>query len=301
MPPARMGSCPGVHWLAIGTGLAAALFIAVGFVLQQHAAAQEPPSERLSFRLLAQLVRRPIWLGGIASMVAGQLFGAVALDRGSLALVEPLTASNLLFALPLSALWHRRRIGARDWLAAGCLLAGLTAFVAAGDPFGGTTSGIHWTSWLAAIGAIGFTAGMLVVLGRRVVPLREVTALAAAAGVLYGVQDALTQRVEAVATHGVLGLLTSWPVFVLLAIAVVALLLNQSAFEAGPLALSLPPVTVGEPLAGIAIGVGVYREHLNLGWPWLAIELVGLVAMVVGVSALASSPVVCASEERVAG
>ncbi|HET6966417.1 MAG TPA: DMT family transporter [Acidimicrobiales bacterium] len=289
------------HVVAIATGLAAALFIAVGFVLQQHAAAQEPPDERLSFRLLAHLMRRPLWLGGIGCMVAGQLFGAVALDQGSLALVEPLVASNLLFALPLSAVWHRRRIGRRDWAAAACLLAGLTAFVVAGDPFGGSTVGIRWSGWLGALGGIAAVAAVLVVLGRKVGRVREVSALAGAAGVLYGVQDALTQRVEVVAQHDVLRLVTSWPAFLLVAIAVVALLLNQSAFEAGPLAQSLPPVTMAEPLAGIAFGVGVYREHLNLGWPWLPIELAGVAAMILGVTALASSPVVCGVDDRVSG
>ena len=48
----------------IGLSFGAALFLAAGFVIQQHAAAQEPPSERLSFRLLLKLVQRPVWLGG---------------------------------------------------------------------------------------------------------------------------------------------------------------------------------------------------------------------------------------------
>jgi hypothetical protein len=72
----------------------------------------------------------------------------------------------------------------------------------------------------------------------------------------------------------------------------VALLLNQSAFEAAPLDASLPAITVAEPLAGIAFGVGVYGEHLTLSGPLLAVELLGVAAMVAGVVIVARSPVV---------
>lgn len=280
------------HPTAVGAGLGAALLIAIGFVLQQKAAEQEPPDERLSFRLLGQLVRRPMWLGGIGAMIGGQILGAVALDRGSLALVEPITATNVLFALPLSALWHRRRLGAREWVGALSLIAGLAAFVAAGNPYGGRATRLPWPNWVIAGGAVIAATAVAVALGRRSGPDREATYLAVGAGLLYGLQDALTQRAEAGFTHGLVGLLTSWPPWVLLGVAVVALLLNQSAFEAAPLDASLPATTVAEPLTGIAFGVGVYGEHLTLAGPLLAVELAGVAAMVAGVILVARSPIV---------
>lgn len=266
--------------------------IAVGFVLQQKAAEQEPPDERLSFRLLVQLLRRPMWLGGIGAMIVGQILGAVALDRGSLALVEPIMATNVLFALPLSAVWHRRRLGAREWAGAVSLIAGLAAFVAAGDPYGGRSDRLPWPNWLIAGGSIALVAAASVSLGRRSTTDREATFLAIGAGLLYGLQDALTQRAEAGMSSGLVGMLTSWPPFALLAVAVVALLLNQSAFEAAPLAASLPATTVAEPLTGIAFGVGVYGEHLTLRWPLVGVEAAGIVAMFAGVILVARSPLV---------
>lgn len=266
--------------------------IAVGFVLQQKAAEQEPPDERLSFKLLLKLLHRPMWLGGIAAMITGQILGAVALDRGTLALVEPIMATNVLFALPLSAVWHRRRLGAREWTGAVSLIVGLGAFVVAGDPYGGRADRLAWPNWLIAGGSIAIVATVAVFLGRRSTTDREATFLAVGAGVLYGLQDALTQRAETGLSSGLLGLLTTWPPFVLVGVAVVALLLNQSAFEAAPLAASLPATTVAEPLTGIAFGVGVYGEHLTLRWPLVAVEAAGMVAMVAGVILVARSPLV---------
>lgn len=281
-----------MNLIAIAIGLGAALFLAVGFVVQQHAAFQEPADERLSFRLLLHLVRQPLWLAGIAAMVAGQLLGAAALGEGSLALVEPVMAANLLFALPLAALWHRRRLGPREWGGAVALLIGLSAFVAAGDPYGGHTRGHAWFNWVMAGGTIAVVAIVLVASGRRLSAVKQATLWACAAGALYGLQDALTQRTIASFSHGVVAAFVSWPVFTLLFVAVIALLIGQSAFEAAPLAASLPAITVAEPLTGIAFGVGVYHEHLALGWPQLLVEVLGVAAMVVGVLAVARSPVV---------
>lgn len=286
--------------LPVGLALGAAVGIAVGFVIQQHAAAEEPPDERLSFRLLLHLVRRPLWLLGIAVMVMGQVLGALALGNGSLALVEPVMAMNLLFALPLSALWYRRHLGVREWAGAVALVLGLVAFMVAGDPHGGRSTKLPWPNWVIAGGSIVLVAAALTAVAKKKSPAKEATMLALAAGMLYGLQDALTQRTMAQLGHGVVSLLVNWPAFSLVAVAIVAMLLGQSAFEAAPLAASLPAITVAEPVTGIAFGVGVYGEHLSLNPPRAAIEVLGFASMVVGVYLVARSPLVTGQvrEER---
>lgn len=289
-----------MSWTPVLLALAAALLIGLGFVLQQHAAAQMPPSEKLSPRLLLHLLHRPIWLVGIGCMVAGQILGAVALSTGSLALIEPIMAANLLFALPIAAVWHRCRISRQEWLAALALLAGLAAFVGAGDPHGGHAMKAPWTSLLLATGAVVTVGGGFVYAG-RLHPKREASLLASAAGVGYGLQDALTRRTDVKLSHDILGAFVSWPVFVLVGVAVVAILINQSAFEAGPLPQSLPPVTVGEPITGIALGVGVYGEHLMTNWTALLVEGGGLVLTIVGVIFLARSELIAGPQPAVRG
>lgn len=274
-------------------GLAAALALGVGFVLQQRAAAAEPPEEFLSPLLLLRLLQRPLWLAGLGSMVLGQLLGAAALSRGDVSLVEPLLAANLLFALPLAATWQRRRLGWREWVGMVTLSGGLGIFVLVGNPHGGTPGHLPWPNWVIAAGTLAAVVGGLVVVRKRVRLLQEATLLAAAAGVLYGLQDALSRRM----LHGdvsvnVGNLVTHWPLYAVVVVAAIGLLLGQSAFEAAPLPASLPAITAGEPITGIALGVGVYGEHISLTSWRLGIELAAVAAMVAGVVLLARSPLV---------
>ncbi|MGH8981477.1 MAG: DMT family transporter [Acidimicrobiales bacterium] len=281
-------------FLTVALSLGAALFLAVGFVVQQHAAAEEPPGVRLSFRLLLHLVRRPLWLGGVAAQVSGQVLGAIALGSGALGLVEPVMAVNLLFALPLAASWNRRRIGRREWVGAAALLAGLAVFIAIGNPHGGHTAHLPWPNWVLSGGSILVLTGIVVTIGRRRPASQQATMLALGAGMLFGLQDALTQRAMAVLGHGFMAVVVGWPAFTLVAVAIFGMLLSQSAFEAAPLDASLPAMTALEPITGIAFGVGVYHESLNTNGGDLFGEIFGLAIAVVGVYLVASSPIVTA-------
>lgn len=277
-------------------GLLAAFLLAGGFVLQQHAAAGLPLSERLSPKLLIDLARRPAWLIGIGAMVAGQVCGALALNVGSLTVVEPLLAANLLFALPLAALWTRKRLGPRDYLGAVMLIAGLAAFMFAVGTAQLAALAVPSTSWLAAGLAVVGVVGVLVAVAKRSDLGEEATLLGAAAGVLYGLQDSLTQRTLLHFGHGLVGVLTTWPPYALVAVAVVGLTLGQSAFASAPLPASLPAITIAEPLCGIGLGAGLFGERLRLGTPYLVTEIAGLALMVLGLYLVARSPVVTGSE-----
>jgi hypothetical protein len=279
--------------LVVILGLCSALMLALGFVIQQHAAAQAPPEERLSLRLLLDLARRPLWLGGIGAMVAGQIVGATALGRGSLPLVEPLLAANLLFALPLSAAWTRRRLGKREWIGACVLIAGLAMFVIAAGPQKEQASTVVPANWFIAGASILLVVGGVTWLAKRSDLGEEATLLATGAGILYGLQDGLTQRTLLVlANHGVAAMLSTWQPYSLVAVAIGGLVLAQSAFEAAPLAASLPAITIAEPITGIGLGAGLFSQELRLFPLDLAFELLGLTLMIVGVFMVARSPLV---------
>jgi len=278
--------------LTIALGLGAALWLGGGFVLQQHVAATLPWSDVLSPRLLLDLVRKPLWVAGIVVMVIGQLLGAAALGQGSLALVEPLLAANLLFALSVSALWRRHRLGAREWGGALLLIAGLAGFLLAADPGDGPGGRVHWYGWVVAAGSILVLVVFLVFLARRTDLAGEGTLLGAAAGVLFGLQDALTSRAVPLIGHGPLGLLTSWQPYAVLGVALVGLVLGQSAFRAAPLTASLPGLTVAEPLTGIALGAVLFSEPLRLSAPAVLAEVAAFVAIAFGVVLLTRSPLI---------
>ncbi|MFJ6215412.1 DMT family transporter [Streptomyces sp. NPDC092296] len=271
--------------------LIAACLIGLGFVLQQHAAEQAPQADMLSYRLLLDLVRIPVWLWGMGCMVAGQIFSVLALARGDLSHVEPLLATNLLFAMALARWRGGQRLGLSGWTGVLLLSGGVAAFIVAGRPEGGSAAEIsalrHWLVFGSVVGA----ALVLVAVARHLQIVKEPPLLAAAAGLLYGLQDALTRTSSGIwSDSGFTGLVTSWEPYAIVAVAVTGLLLVQSAFEVGPLRMSLPALTAAEPLAGIACGIGFLGDRLRVTPAALAGQVIGLIAVVTGVFVLGRHP-----------
>src|SRR6202051_2889296 len=104
---------------AVMLALAASFCTATSSVCQRLGAATAPGGERLSPRLLLYVVRQPIWLAGIASMILGFVFQVAALHFGDLALVQPILATELLFVFAYMAVIGTHRVQGRDWLPAG--------------------------------------------------------------------------------------------------------------------------------------------------------------------------------------
>lgn len=279
-------------------GLGAALLLAVGFVLQQHEAA-EVPANSLSPRLLLMLLRRPIWLGGIGAMVAGQLLGATALGMGSLVVVEPLLATNVLFALPLAAFASQRRLSRGDWVGAVLVVGGLALFLVGIAPQSAVATGdMRAVTWLLAGGTIVLVVLLLLLLGRRRHPRTQAALTATAAGVAFGLQDFLTQRNIVDLDKGVLALLVSWQPWVLLVVAITGLTFAQRAFGLADLSASLPPITLAEPVVGIALSIGALGQGLPHDPLLLAGSVGGLVLMLTGVVVLTRSPLVVDPHSR---
>jgi hypothetical protein len=69
----------------------------------------------------------------------------------------------------------------------------------------------------------------------------------------------------------------------------VGLWLMQNAFSSGPLHSSLPTIAAGEPVAGIALGIVVFGDRIQISPGPLAIEAGGIAALIVGVVMVASS------------
>jgi drug/metabolite transporter (DMT)-like permease len=271
-------------------GVGAACLLGLGFVLQQHAAQRAPRSDMLSYRLLLRLMRQPEWLLGIAFMVGGQVLSAIALSIGRISLVEPLLTTNLLFAMGLARRITRQTLGLSGWSGVLLLGAGVTVFIVSGQPAGGGTEAGLLRHWMV-FGVVAGAALLLVSVAKRLPRPKEATLLALAAGLLYGLQDALTRTAGQRFGHGgVELLLRGWQAYAVVAIGVVGLILVQSAFESAPLKMSLPALTAAQPLAGIACGVGFLGDQLRVTPAALAGEGVGLLCIVLGVFVIGRHP-----------
>lgn len=115
--------------------------------------------------------------------------------------------------------------------------------------------------------------------------------LAVAAGLLYGLQDALTRMSgQLLSDAGWTALVTSWQPYAVVVLGVTGLILVQSAFETAPLRMSLPALTAAQPLAGIACGIGFLGDQVRTDTGALAWQAAGLVAIVVGIVLLGLHP-----------
>lgn len=283
-----------VFLLALG---AAALF-GIGSVVQQRVASTSPPGKSLRPSLLLWLARQPLWLVGVATAVVGNLLSGAALGLGSVALVQPLLVSRLLVAIPLSAAWMRRRLGLREWGGVVATTAGLAAFIAIGRPEESDEADPSLWRWGITVAAIAVVALLLVRTARQLVPHREAPMLGAGAGMLFALQSALTHTaVGGLFDNGLVALLTSWVTYAVAVAAVAGTLLAQSAYEMAPLQASYPTLAAVEPLAGVALAIGLLGGSLTFT-PWaVAGEVAGLAVMTAGIYLLASSPLVTAHAE----
>jgi drug/metabolite transporter (DMT)-like permease len=269
-------------------------FYALSSVLEQHAASQEHPVRSLRLNLLVALARRRIWLLGMAAGVAGYAMQFLALRKGSLALVQPIFVTGLVMALAGSALAHQRRLSRREWLANAQILGGIALYIAAAQPGPGHPQG-STVGWILLAAVATTAVAALIALGRSS-PQRRSLALGAATGIVFGVTSAITERTSHRLGISLGHALDDWSPYVLIAVSIGGLVLNQSAFQAGDLKWSLPAITVLEPLVAILVGQALFHEHVATGALQMTGQALGLAAMMVGVLILAISPALSSLE-----
>jgi drug/metabolite transporter (DMT)-like permease len=276
--------------VAVAAALAAACAFGVGVALQHRQVQLDPVTGRESFRLLAHLARRRLWLVGIALAAGAYGLQALALAFGPLALVAPVAALDLLFALPVAARWSRRPLRGADW--AGCALAagGVALFVAASPPSAGRSDGSA-LQWALAFAAVAVVCAVMVAVGGRTSGPVRAALLAAAAGTTFGLTAALTLSLARLLRHhGDHLILGRWQLWALLALGIAGLALSASAFEAGALTASLPVIDTVEPVSAVIIGTVVFGEHLAASPAGLAVQLAAAAAALAGIVVLGRSP-----------
>jgi hypothetical protein len=269
----------------------AALIVAVGEVVQQRMAAQAPPQDNLSPRLLLWLVQQPRWLAGVVCSFAGDGAFAVAVGRGSVVVVEAVFVIRLLFALTLSALWGSHRIPVKELLGALAMVLGLAAFLLALRPTGHAIA-VPDVRWSYGAGVPVVLAAVLALIARRRTSASRALLLGLGAGIVFGVQAALIQAaVHAMHRGGVLAVVVGWQGYAVVVVALFGMLLVQSAFESAPLSDSYPGVVTAQLLCAIAIGLFVLHGHIRLGPGNIAVGLAALAAMLVGMVTVTRSTV----------
>ncbi|GAA4558749.1 DMT family transporter [Planotetraspora kaengkrachanensis] len=281
--------------IAVPLALLAAVCNALASVLQRKAARSAPPSEAFRLALMWDLVRRPAWLLGILALIGGFLFQATALGFAGLALVQPLLVVELPITMLIAAWLFKIQLGRQSWLAVGAVTSGLALFLAAASPsnadkmpgFMGWVISAAVTAGLVAVAvAVGVVSGRMPGgLGLRGV------ALGIAAGLTFAYTAVLMKRTIDVLERDPPGVLTSWPLYTMVATGLCSVFLLQNALQCSPLVAVQPALTVTDPVASTGYGVALFGEDIRTSG-WVVPELLGIGLILLGSVLLSRSAAV---------
>jgi len=277
--------------ISVAAALVAGMCLAATGLLQQGAASKESSDKQFSVQLILDLVRDRTWLAGIGAAVASYAFQAVALATGPLSLVQPLVVSELLFAIPISARRHRARLGLREWAGLLTVTGGLALGIVAADPHRGHPRQ-PFSSWIWALATVVVIGVAAVVIGKAIAGPARASLFALSGATVMALQSALFAATIAELREDIGHTFVTWQPYALIAASFIGLFLVQNAYQAGPLAASMPVMDAVLPMVSIGLGVGLFGEHVRTTAFGLAGAAAGIVLLVVGIVALDTSPVV---------
>ena len=261
--------------------LVAALLFALAAALQQKGALNLPALSLRDPASLARLAAERMWLLGTAALLTGYVFQAAALDRGRLAIIQPLLVTTVVFALPLGYLLTRQKIGRFEVVGAGVIVLGLALFALYGDPAGGKENA-PGDEWAIAIGVLVAVSAVLLSFGARGGPTARAAVYGTVAGILFGLSAALTKPTLDYLHESVDALLTHWEPYALAIAGVLGFVLQQISLGTGKLAPSVATVSVANPVVGILIGILLFDERLSRPAWHVAVAVLGLGVALVG-------------------
>ncbi|MEU6223259.1 DMT family transporter [Streptomyces sp. NPDC047042] len=243
--------------LSILLSLVSAVAYAGGAIVQERVADSEHGTSYAP-------MRRPVWWAAVALNGFGGVLHVVALAYGPLSVVQPMGALTIVFALPMAALFVRRKAGATAWrgaIMATIGLAGLLSLVGTSEAQSlGTT---HRVLLAVVSGAAVVT---LMVAGRAAHrhPAVRSTLLAVASGIAFGMSSVFTKVVAVDWTGGLTA--ADLPTLALIAVlGASGLLLSQAAYRGGGLAAPLATLTVVNPVVAAAVGITMFGETFRYG------------------------------------
>jgi drug/metabolite transporter (DMT)-like permease len=273
-----------------GTAVAVAAIAAVSFgwstaLMHQSASrASEQDGHQRFTRLIAHLLTQPRWLIGMFASLTGLVLHAWALSEGSIAVVQPVVVTGLVFAFLFRALLDRQwpSVTLLAWV--GVTACGIAVFlVGAKSTSSSSRPDGHAATVFVLSGVVVILAGVL--LSRRARPNRAGFLLGVSGGVVFGmiagVLKALTD------SSSLSDAVTGWPLYVLMALGATGFSINQLAYATAPLVSSLPVLNVINPVIGVCFGFAVFHERPSGRPLMVGFELIGLLLVLTGVAALA--------------
>lgn len=290
--------------LVVALSLVSAALFATAAAFQQHATrvvsanqAGAAAGGRFSAALpvvsvVRDLVRSRLWLLGWTTNLLGFLIQGAALHLGSVALVQPLLVTQLLFAIPLASIWSPRRPAVRDLIAGVSICGGVAVFLSVRGAVP-DTGGADRTRVLIGTACALALIAILVALAIGRGPVLHASYVAIAAGLCFALSAVFTKLTATDLVHrGIPATAADWPGYALAGSTLLGLLLEQEAFGAGPLATAVAAMSITNPLASYFLGVLAFQAALPTGAGALAAVAGSATLLFVGAFGLAHSPAI---------
>ncbi len=282
--------------MAIIFAALAAFTNAVTSVLQRIGVETAPQSSALRASLIGHAVRQKIWLIGFGLSLVQFGFAATALKHGQLSTVQPVLTTELLFLLLVLAIWFRYRLGAREWIGAVTVVAGLGGFFVAAHPHGGQLLPSN-SQWVVATLAVAGAVAASVLASLNGPRWWRAASLGAATAVTATYTAALTKAITGYLNHGWSSVFSHFEPYMLAVAGIGTVFLLQSALHAGPITASRTTLVTLNPLISILLGVTLFGDVLRSGALWVVFEALALAVLIVGVVVLTRSPLVAGSRD----
>jgi hypothetical protein len=226
------------------------------------------------------------WAAALLLTAAGVGLHVVALNFGTVAVVQALGTLTLLFALPIEVVRYRTRISAASWRDAAATVAGLALILSLSvepDRPALLTEPVTRQLGLITAGAV-FACSMG---AWRAGPRSRAVLLAAGAGTAFGISSVLSKAVLTSVTTGGPGAVSVSAATLVAAFAVCGYLLGQLSYRGAGLAAPLATVSVTNPLVAAVAGVVLFGEGVRFGAAGLAVAVMAALVMGWGVVGLA--------------
>jgi uncharacterized membrane protein len=263
-----------VDEIAAVLAILAAIFFALAATLWQRAS-MAMGVEAGDSKAFARLLTNKVWLLGLLAQILGVVLQAAALDRGRVAIIQPLLVTTIIWAMPLGYFLTHQTIVRRHIVGAALVVVGLAIFASVGDPAGGVDNA-PTSEWIAAFLLLAAICGGLLLFGRRGGLSARAAVFGATAGILYGISATLMKPVvEELHADGLGGVLTDWELWVMAVAGLVGFYLQQVSLATGRLVPSVATVSVANPVVSVLLGVLVLEERLDQPPSWHAVVAVG--------------------------
>jgi drug/metabolite transporter (DMT)-like permease len=271
--------------------LAAASFALAATLWQRASAGLEGVSFRHP-KSFAILLAEWVWLLGLAAQIGGVVLQAAALDRGRVAIIQPLLVTTVIWAIPLGYFLSGQRIVRREILGAGIIVVGLALFASLGDPASGVDDA-PGSDWIGAILVLTAICLALLMFANRGSLTLKAAMYGTSAGVLYGLSATLMKPVvEDLHSEG-WGVLETWELWVMAIAGLGGFLLQQVSLSTGRLVPSVATVSVANPVVSVMLGALILQESLDKNPAWHAVVAVGGLAL-----ALFGAVVIAGAKEK---